>query len=230
MKLMKHTAGFILTVFAILASTACQNNDVITEPSARIPALTLAPTEQTEESSEHSEEAPLPDSEKPHDVPLPALAITDIGTNSTIPTEPPGLSITDPLSGTINHFLVNSGNYEWNYAENDEIISMVACGSHPLDINPDQADKLDIPEYNKLDAVPYWVTCDVPPDELIVKEWSLTALGKTDQAADSQTSYTDLGMVELRPERIYEITAVWITDQYELRGFSGQASYLLITE
>ena len=208
MKFKKHTVCLIIGIITGSGITACQNQTMAVETPA---TETTLETTVTTETTPHTVEAAESNA---YDDKL---------------TEPPTLHFTDALSSTINDFAVSSGNYEWNYADNDEMISMVACGAHPLDAISEKADKLEMPKYNRLEALPYSISCDVMPDEIIVKEWGPEALGNSDQIADLQTTSEVPGLIDLKPERIYEITAVWSTDQYEVRGFSGQASYTLIT-
>ena len=42
--------------------------------------------------------------------------------------------------------------------------------------------------------------------------------------------YEEAFFIEVKPDKIYEITAVWKDEKLEERGFSGEASYVLKTE
>ncbi len=214
MILNKYRVGLSVVILTVFGVTACQQNTSVTETSA-----TAASMETQIESTSESNE-----------VVLPASNITNNNAASQALTAPPQLHIVDPLSSSMNQFSINSGNYEWNYPDKDEMTGVVACGAHPLDIIADNTEKLDVPDYNGMEAVPYVVSCDIMPDELLIKEWDIDALGNTDLEADKQVAVENSGMIELIPGKIYEITAVWTSDNLENRGFFGQASYSLVTE
>lgn len=87
--------------------------------------------------------------------------------------------------------------------------------------------------------IEYYLDCDVIPDRLIVYEWLFRVkiedgLYYQQPWPDSQTTL-DLthGMpvtLSLKPERLYEIVAVWDGGNLEKNGFSGEAQYLLETK
>lgn len=87
--------------------------------------------------------------------------------------------------------------------------------------------------------IEYYLDCDVIPDRLIVYEWIFRVkiedgLYYQQPWPDSQTTL-DLthGMpvtLSLKPERLYEIVAVWDGGNLEKNGFSGEAQYLLETK
>lgn len=145
-------------------------------------------------------------------------------------TSAPELSLTDPLSSTLNRFAVQSGNYEWTVMEHGEAQSVAACGMHPLDSLAEQSDKLKVPHYNKMDAVLFTVSAVIQPDHLLVSRWDDSALGVTETEAEESLEYDDAGMIELRPGKVYEITATWSEERLKERGFWGTASYSFITE
>lgn len=145
-------------------------------------------------------------------------------------TAAPKIELTDSLSSTINHFEVQSRSYSWSYLDGRETVSIAACGSHPLDINGEKAEKLTVPRYNQMDAAPYSVSAVVAPDHITVREWDISQLGKTEAAADSSTDYEGTSFISLKPDRVYEIVAVWDQEQLEDNGFCGEASYAVITE
>lgn len=165
----------------------------------------------------------------PHELVQPHGATMETAEYLKLADAPP-LHFTDILSGTINQFSLYSGNYQWNYMENGGTVSMIACGAHPLDSNPDKTEKLDVPDYYNMEEVPYSISCNVMPDELMADIWGLDALGNSEQAAISQNTYEDTGLIGMKPNQIYRITAVWKDEKLEVRGFSGWASYTLITE
>lgn len=154
----------------------------------------------------------------------------DTSETAAILTSAPKLTLQDSLSSTLNEFELQSGSYSWNYMEGDTIQSLVACGMHPLDTNLEKAEKLAIPNYNKIDSVPYLVTCTVLPDRLTVKSWDAVQLGNTEAEAASSVTYENSQIIELKPDTVYEITAVWDEDGVDANGFYGDASYAFITE
>lgn len=149
---------------------------------------------------------------------------------AVILTSAPKLTLQDSLSSTLNEFELQSGSYSWNYMEGNTIQSLVACGMHPLDTNLEKAEKLAIPNYNKIDSVPYLVTCAVLPDRLTVKSWDAAQLGNTEAEEASSVTYENSQIIELKPDTVYEITAVWDEDGVDTNGFYGDASYAFITE
>lgn len=145
-------------------------------------------------------------------------------------TSAPELRLTDPLSSTLNRFVVQSGNYEWTVMEHGEAQSVAACGMHPLDSLAEQSDKLKVPHYNKMDAVLFTVSAVIQPDHLLVSRWDDSALGVTETEAEESLEYDDAGMIELHSGKVYEITATWSEERLKERGFWGTASYSFITE
>lgn len=61
-------------------------------------------------------------------------------------TEPPTFDLNDILSSQLNSFEIKSGNYVWNVRQNDEMKSIYACGSEPME-EAKTAMKLKLPEY-----------------------------------------------------------------------------------
>ena len=145
-------------------------------------------------------------------------------------TDAPPISLTDALSSTYNRFEVRSGNYSWSYLDGKETVSLVACGSAPLDANQEKADKLRLPENLRSEFTPYLVSCVVPPDRLIVNEWDISQLGDMEAEVISTAEYTDSLIIELKRDKVYELTAVWGEDKLKTNGFCGQAGYIVITE
>lgn len=155
---------------------------------------------------------------------------SETATADILLTSAPELSLTDPLSSTLNRFVVQSGNYEWTVMERGETQSVVACGIHPLDSLAESNDKLRVPHYNKMDAVLFTVSAVIQPDYLLVSQWDDSALGVTETEAEECLEYDDAGMIELRPGKVYEITVTWSEERLKERGFWGTASYSFITE
>lgn len=146
------------------------------------------------------------------------------------PESPPELSLSDMLSSTLNYYQTQSGNYTWSYLNGEEITSMTACGQHPLETDPEKVEKLRVPQYNKLDSTPYLVSCNLSPDLITVREWDISQLGKTDAEETSVTEYQDGFIIDLKPGKVYEITAQWKEEKLESNRFFGEASYVVITD
>lgn len=151
--------------------------------------------------------------------------------NYSIPlTTAPEIALTDALSSKQSEFIVQSGNFSWSYQKNDKLESIIACGTHPLDQNQQKGNKLKIPEYQGTDAVFYVISWIVTPDKLIVREWDISKLGDTEAAPDAENTYEDATMAELKPGKVYELTAVWDEEKLDQNQFYGEASYTLLTE
>ena len=68
------------------------------------------------------------------------------------------MKLSDVLSGTMEEFVVASGNYTWNYPNGDEMTGGIACGAHPL-VEAEDKERLALPRYNGQDTVGYiWDT------------------------------------------------------------------------
>lgn len=168
-----------------------------------------------EEAGEEAEEAPcgLPLAE--HDVLL---------------TEAPEIQLSDALSSTMSQFSIQPGNYSWRWQENGEMRGVEACGSHPLDIDVKRTDILDIPDYNQMEEVSYIFGCAVMPKTLTVREWDISQLGKTEAAKPLETVYTDQWIIPLKHGKVYEFVAEWPEEEFGEKGFSGEASYVAVTD
>lgn len=145
-------------------------------------------------------------------------------------TEAPPLKLQDSLSSRYEQFEVKSGNYSWNYsADNGEMTGVIACGSGPLDAAAD-AEKLVVPEYNGLDSVPYSVFLMRTPDQIRVMEYAAADAGNEDAKPLSETVCESPYYIELKKNRIYDITASWAEEKLEENGFYGEAEYFIVTE
>lgn len=144
---------------------------------------------------------------------------------------PPVLCMQDALSSTYQKFEISSGDYTWfcRTGRKDEMKSSVACGSGPLDDIKGKK-KLKLPKYNKMDAVAYVVSWAEMPDNMVVKEFMASDMGNSDAEALSNTPYDEIFAIDLKPDRIYEITAEWMEEKLDERGFYGTASYVAATE
>lgn len=145
-------------------------------------------------------------------------------------TSAPDLYLADSLSSTLEAFPVMSGNYTWNWEEDGRMQGVVACGFHPLQIDLEKAVPLKLPRYNQMEEVPCSVRTAVMPETLTVREWDVSQAGRTETAEPVETVYQDIGLINLKGGRIYEIVAEWPEDQMEKHGFYGEASYVVVTE
>lgn len=145
-------------------------------------------------------------------------------------TSAPKLYLSDALSSTINRIELQSGNYSWSYLDNGETTSMVACGVHPLDKGAGGEEKVKLLDYNGIDFVSYLVSSEASPDSILVSEWDAADEGNVEAKPNYEKVYEEAFFIEVKPDKIYEITAVWKDEKLEERGFSGEASYVLKTE
>lgn len=148
----------------------------------------------------------------------------------TLLTAAPEIVLTDSFSSQMNKFSVLSGQYTWSYLDGEETVTISACGAHPLDIVQTKQEGLEVPKYNKIDYVPYMLSSVVMPNEITVNEWDVAQLGNTDESVLSTKIYTNESLIELKPDRVYEIIAQWDEKNFETRGFYGEASYVVITQ
>ena len=145
-------------------------------------------------------------------------------------TSAPKLYLSDALSSTMNRIELQSGNYSWSYLDNGETTSMVACGVHPLDQGAGGEEKVKLPDYNGIDFVSYLVSSEASPDSILVSEWDAADEGNVEAKPNYEKVYEEAFFIEVKPDKIYEITAIWKDEKLEERGFSGEASYVLKTE
>ena len=176
---------------------------------------------ETETSSEAGSE-PAPAS--------PAVGTSEKAHADVLLTAPPEITLSDSLSSAYASFTLHSGTGEWSWADKDEITTSVACGSAPLDMDPEQAATLDVPDYNKLDSVPYLLSCVVLPDRILLREWDIQDLGAAEAEPLSETEYSEVLPIELKKDRVYELVATWEEEKLDERFFFGEASYLFLTE
>lgn len=160
----------------------------------------------------------------------PAAVTKETSQAAVILYDAPELYLTDPLSSQVNSFGVRSGSYQWNYGEEGEFIGEIACGLHPLEMRLDELSALNVPDYNHMDAVPYIVYCDVKPDRIVVNQWPVSVHGSAESEPETTGVYEDATMIDLKKDKIYEITAEWSRDEMDARGFYGTASYTFYTE
>lgn len=176
---------------------------------------------ETETSSEAGSE-PAPAS--------PAVGTSEKAHVDVLLTAPPEITLSDSLSSANTSFTLHSGTGEWSWADKDEITTSVACGSAPLDMDPEQAATLDVPDYNRLDSVPYLLYCVMLPDRILLREWDIQDLGAAEAEPLSETEYSEVLPIELKKDRVYELVATWEEEKLDERFFFGEASYLFLTE
>ena len=219
-------------LFMILSVTACGAGEKNAQPA---PSNETETTALAETITEPVKELPGDTSQPTCEAAPETTSAAEVTTlTADVPdgplTEAPPICLTDALSSTYNRFEVRSGNYSWSYLDGKETVSLVACGSAPLDANQEKADKLRLPENLRSEFTPYLVSCVVPPDRLIVNEWDISQLGDMEAEVISTAEYTDSLIIELKRDKVYELTAVWGEDKLKTNGFCGQAGYIVITE
>ena len=226
-----------ILLLSLSLTTACSGRAVSqpaesSEPESSNLSSSADETE-TEAPSEAGSDAETEASSEAGSEPAPAASAaagTDAPHADVLLTGPPEISLSDSLSSANTSFTLRSGNSEWSWADGDEITTSIACGSAPLDMNPEQAAKLEVPDYNRLDSVPYLLSCVVLPDRILLREWDIQDLGSTDAEPLSETEYSEVLPIELKKDRVYELVAAWEEERKEERSFWGEASYQFLTE
>lgn len=140
------------------------------------------------------------------------------------------MGLKDALSSNMQQFIVQSGNYSWNWLENGKRAGIEACGSHPLGIDREKTDILKIPDYNGLKEVDYILSCTRMPKSVTVREWDISQLGKAETAEPSVKEYTGSWVIPLKPDKVYELIARWPEEELAKQGFFGEASYIVVTD
>lgn len=226
-----------ILLLSLSLTTACSGRTVSqpaesSEPESSNLSSSADETE-TEAPSEAGSDAETEASSEAGSEPAPAASAaagTDAPHADVLLTGPPEISLSDSLSSANTSFTLRSGNSEWSWADGDEITTSIACGSAPLDMNPEQAAKLEVPDYNRLDSVPYLLACVILPDRILLREWDIQDLGSTDAEPLSETEYSKVLPIELKKDRVYELVAAWEEERKEERSFWGEASYQFLTE
>lgn len=228
----------VFTALLLLSLTAaCSGRTAAQPPESSEAESEIIPgsTDEagTETSSDTSGESEMETSSEAGSEPAPASPA--VGTSEkahadVLLTAPPEITLSDSLSSANTSFTLHSGTGEWSWVDKDEITTSVACGSAPLDMDPEQAATLDVPDYNRLDSVPYLLSCVVLPDRILLREWDIQDLGATEAEPLSETEYSEVLPIELKKDRVYELVATWEEEKLEERFFFGEASYLFLTE
>lgn len=146
------------------------------------------------------------------------------------PSAPPNIALTDALSSTLNLFELCPSSYTWTHLQEEEAVSSVACGIHPLDY-PFEDQTLTLPHYNGMDSVSYYLSCDIQPDLILLRAWDSADAG-SDQNGEAEPLSIQIqeNFLPLVPNRIYEATLVWEDEKLQERCFCGNASYIFATK
>ncbi|MCI9164127.1 MAG: serpin family protein [Lachnospiraceae bacterium] len=150
--------------------------------------------------------------------------------NDLLLTSAPEIGLVDVLSGNWQPFTVQPGNCSWNWRENGEMVGQVACGSHPLDVDPEKTKRLKIPHYKGQEEVNYRLSCARMPGRVTLHEWDISQLGKAETAEPAVKVYTGQVMLPLKPDKVYELVAEWPEEDLEEQGFFGEARYVVVTD
>ena len=228
----------VFTALLLLSLTAaCSGRTAAQPPESSEAESEIIPgsTDEsgTETSSDTSGESEMETSSEAGSEPAPASPA--VGTSEkahadVLLTAPPEITLSDSLSSANTSFTLHSGTGEWSWVDKDEITTSVACGSAPLDMDPEQAATLDVPDYNRLDSVPYLLYCVMLPDRILLREWDIQDLGVAEAEPLSETEYSEVLPIELKKDRVYELVATWEEEKLDERFFFGEASYLFLTE
>ena len=233
--LMKKSCTVFIAILLLSLTAACagrtaaQPAESAETESGSISGSAAGTEIESETDTESTTEAEAPSEAGSASSPAPSAAAATAHADVLL-TAPPEISLTDPLSSTYAAFTLRSGTSEWSWADKDGITSSIACGSTPLDLDPEQAATLDVPDYNRMDSVPYLLSCVILPDRVLLREWDIQDLGSTDAEPLSETQYSEALPIELKKGRVYELVAAWEEEKQEERSFWGEASYLFLTE
>lgn len=234
---MKKRCAVFTALLLLSLTAACSGRTAAQQPESSEAESEIIPgsTDEagTETSSDTSDESEMETSSEAGSEPAPASPA--VGTSEkahadVLLTAPPEITLSDSLSSANTSFTLHSGTGEWSWADKDEITTSVACGSAPLDMDPEQAATLDVPDYNRLDSVPYLLSCVVLPDRILLREWDIQDLGAAEAEPLSETEYSEVLPIELKKDRVYELVATWEEEKLDERFFFGEASYLFLTE
>lgn len=157
------------------------------------------------------------------------LANTNSKATVNVLTTPPTMYLQDALSSYWNEFPVDSSTYGWSFrTEDGKVLCVDAAAKHGISGEVKGKEWLQVYEYARHDAW-YMARFEVYPDSMSIREYDLLDLGDMNPELLSETS-TDVGLLELKPRRMYEITAIWQEERFEERGFSGTATYVFATD
>lgn len=145
-------------------------------------------------------------------------------------TTPPTMYLQDVFSGYWNEFLVNSNTYGWSYRDKEgKVLCIDAAAKHGISGEVKGKEWLQVYEYSRHDAL-YGARFEVYPDNMSIREYDLLDLGDMNPELLAEKTNERVDLLELKPRRMYEITATWQEDKFEERGFSGTAVYVFATD
>lgn len=151
-------------------------------------------------------------------------------TEDAVLKEPPALLLHDALSSAWNEYELKPEAASWNYKQGGSMVGVVSCGTHPLAAAKEK-EHLKTPRYNRIEFVPYLVSCPVNPDRITVEEYDIEGFdGLEDAQAASVWSYEGEQLIELKPGKGYVITAQWDKGHLDTYGFYGTGCYCVVTE
>jgi len=145
-------------------------------------------------------------------------------------TTPPTMYLQNVLSSYWNEFPVDSSTYGWSYRdEKGDVLCIDAVAKHGVSGEVKGKEWLQVHEYGNHDAW-YGARFEVWPDSMHIREYDLLDMGDANPEllAESDNDFVDL--LELKPRRMYEITATWQESRLEERGYSGTAVYVFATD
>lgn len=142
--------------------------------------------------------------------------------------EPPVLILRHPFSSSLNGFEVNSGTYQWCYEEGTSgmMTGVSASGAYPTVAVKGQ-EWIPIQEYSGEEYASYPLGFAVMPDDVSVREYDSLELGNTEADVLAEYPLEGTYMLELRPQRIYELIATWEVGSQN--AFNGEATYIFAT-
>ena len=145
-------------------------------------------------------------------------------------TAPPTMYLQDALSSTWNEFPVDSSTYGWSSLKEDgKVLCVDAAAKHGIGGEVKGKEWLQVYEYRNHDA-PYMARFEIEPDSICIRVYDLLDMGDMNPELLEETVKENTSFLELKPRRIYEVTAVWQEDKLEERGFAGTAAYVFATD
>lgn len=229
-------AVIVIAIFGFLTSP--KEEEVVVLPNEEI-VMTVTPNET---DGFHAAEHHNDSTDNAANENNAAVSIED-GAVPVLLKEPPAVSVTDTLSSQINEFRLERGAFSWTYIDAElteegiyDFTNGNRVGTEATGLFPTSAAKmtewLKLPDYqNKKATWLYRFNCEVLPDKVTVREYSIFELGNEEAEIRSEKTYTkDMLILEIIPGRIYEITAVWDESHFEECGYYGDASYILVTD
>ena len=145
-------------------------------------------------------------------------------------TTPPTMYLQNVFSSYWNEFPVDSSTYGWSYWDKEGMVLCIdAAAKHGIGGEVKGKEWLQVYEYSRHDAL-YGARFEVWPDSMQIREYDLLDMGDMTPGLLSEKTNERVDLLELKPRRMYEITATWLEDKFEERGFSGTAVYVFATD